>query len=624
VARLPNPGGDDGTWGGILNSFLQVAHDTDGSLLGSAISHAGGVTTVNGKSPSTGAVTLTATDIGALSATAAASGDLSGSFPGPTVAKINGITLSGTPSSGQVLTATSGTAANWQSASADQPWQFRPESYGAKGDGKIATDVSVNGTSTFTSATIAAGATTGQWVMINGGRGTTDTAAIGTITGISGNNVTISSPTLAINATASGLNAIWGTDDTTAINTTISAAKTYAEAHEYLADVLFGSKMYIVAGLTQSNDGTALFNTQILVPAPTNNNGRRLVLGLKGAGKVDHLQYWNTTIPQASGTCIISMQTAPNSLDPTYGVQSVIGTPTPQSGMLGSISPSFVNHKPVIENIMIVCPVYTNMTALDFTYSCGMYSDGCSVFAFAQPLEGNGVLLSNIWDGANGTIFGSKLGVGMRLPTGGNNADVYIPSFACEGINVGLNTPSEHVTCGNLKFIYVGVALQVAGTNTGHGLTIQHVTAEAYQGGIQYQSGGSNKAVIHIASWSTEDSATAYDIYDPGNSFFGEVHWFDTVDNRDPVINGATNLRVVNDSRGIGVWSGKPSVPSSGTAQQNTAWRDASVTITGGTVSGIAVDGTSTGLTSGTVFVPAGHTITVTYSAAPTWTWVLH
>lgn len=41
-------------------------------------------------------------------------------------------------------------------------------------------------------------------------------------------------------------------------------------------------------------------------------------------------------------------------------------------------------------------------------------------------------------------------------------------------------------------------------------------------------------------------------------------------------------------------------------------------TIGGGTVSAIAVNGTTTGLTSGTVFIPAGGTLTVTYTVLPT------
>jgi hypothetical protein len=32
MARLPYPGGDDGTWGAILNDFLAVEHNTDGTL----------------------------------------------------------------------------------------------------------------------------------------------------------------------------------------------------------------------------------------------------------------------------------------------------------------------------------------------------------------------------------------------------------------------------------------------------------------------------------------------------------------------------------------------------------------------------------------------------------------
>jgi hypothetical protein len=45
-----------------------------------------------------------------------------------------------------------------------------------------------------------------------------------------------------------------------------------------------------------------------------------------------------------------------------------------------------------------------------------------------------------------------------------------------------------------------------------------------------------------------------------------------------------------------------------------------SVTITGGTVTVIAVSGVVTGLTTGTFTVPAGGSVTVTYSVAPSFT----
>lgn len=44
TAQLPTPGGDAGTWGNILNEFLLVSHNSDGTLQGSAITEAGGLT----------------------------------------------------------------------------------------------------------------------------------------------------------------------------------------------------------------------------------------------------------------------------------------------------------------------------------------------------------------------------------------------------------------------------------------------------------------------------------------------------------------------------------------------------------------------------------------------------
>lgn len=57
-------------------------------------------------------------DTSRLASGAAAGGDLSGTLPSPTVARVNGVAVSGTPSSGQVITATSGSAATWSTPSA--------------------------------------------------------------------------------------------------------------------------------------------------------------------------------------------------------------------------------------------------------------------------------------------------------------------------------------------------------------------------------------------------------------------------------------------------------------------------------------------------------------------------
>lgn len=72
-ARLPVVGDDGGSWGTILNNYLLVSHNIDGTLQENALQQAGVVTSINGKTTTTGDVVLTASDVGAQgSATAPA------------------------------------------------------------------------------------------------------------------------------------------------------------------------------------------------------------------------------------------------------------------------------------------------------------------------------------------------------------------------------------------------------------------------------------------------------------------------------------------------------------------------------------------------------------------------
>ena len=71
----------------------------------------------------------------------------------------------------------------------------------------------------------------------------------------------------------------------------------------------------------------------------------------------------------------------------------------------------------------------------------------------------------------------------------------------------------------------------------------------------------------------------------------------------------------------VGHLANQPAVPATTVAYTNTSGVDCMVYVTGGTVTAIAVGGTATGLTAGGFHVPAGSTITLTYSVAPTWQW---
>ena len=116
-----------------------------------------------------------------------ASGDLSGTYPGPSVAKVNGVAVTGTPTTGQTIIATSGTAASWQTpvasgtAGGDLSGTY-PNPNVAKVNG-----ISVSGTPAYGQSITASNATTATWRIPPGQFASTGTLSGGVMTVNGGN-----------------------------------------------------------------------------------------------------------------------------------------------------------------------------------------------------------------------------------------------------------------------------------------------------------------------------------------------------------------------------------------------------------------------------------------------------
>ncbi|HSX06433.1 MAG TPA: hypothetical protein VLG92_01795 [Candidatus Saccharimonadia bacterium] len=258
--RLPTPGGDDGDWGNILNGFLSVAHNSDGTLTSGAVSGAGAVMSsslgqANGPASLNGSGRVPSGQLGSGSAGSSnflrgdstwaiptpvfgttsgtsmegnqtAGNDLSGTLPNPTVAKIHGVAVNGTPTTNQVLMATSSTAATWQTLSE----ALSPLSFGAKGDVQVSTTGTYGGGANGTLSDSNWGGslpapTVGQWVSAPAANPAH--ALVGHITAVNGTapniQATISGGAVATSAASGNLNYSYGTDDTTALQSWLDA-----------------------------------------------------------------------------------------------------------------------------------------------------------------------------------------------------------------------------------------------------------------------------------------------------------------------------------------------------------------------------------------------------------------
>lgn len=409
------------------------------------------------------------------------------------------------------------------------------------------------------------------------------------------------------------------TDDTASIRNAIAAAFNYAHAGNGYAEILFDPLTYLLssAPITGATFNGATFQGSAQLPIPAQaETAQHLVLAFVGTRDQTALYHWHQTTPQRAGTVLRSTYAAGATI-PATGEASVLGGPTPH--YMGDPPSTWSNVHVVIDGVSIEVP--TNPQICGFDFRC----------IGSANVKNAGVLALSAGTGAP-QIPDPNWAFGLAMPVAGNNDNCNVGWYSCEGLVYGLIV-YEHVQADSVRLINCFDGL-VCWSSSGfpHRNHVSYASIENCTACIVL-AGSFNKLDIDVADleWGTghivNDAAAT-----PGIGHLGLCANGATGDTLSAALStgatavnvggGALALDIENLDQRIGAVTA-PTVPASGTPLTNPFWRQAEVTVTGGTVTQIAVDGANRLVTSGTVTVPAGRTVTLTYSVAPTWSWTV-
>jgi hypothetical protein len=501
-------------------------------------------------------------------------------------------------------------------------WQFTPESYSAAGDGKLISDATIAGgaLSTLTSASAAfTSADTGKHILI-AGAGAAGAFLATTITYVNATTVTLGA---AASGAITSKGALYGTDDTAAIQSAINAANTYAQANTGFAEVVFSNKVYCVAGAAVIG-GSTQGNAQITLPI-VSTTGQKSTIALTGIGPTG-APHFTQTVPNLAGTVIAGMR-LDGTFDNTYSAASIIGGPFNTYGGSGG---NWTNLEIQVTGITFTMAWPAIYCGLDlYGVSTAVVNDmrvfplAAQVGAAPWPQVSSGGIPSN-----------QRAFFALRMPAVGNGGRADIGYLETYGMGYGL-VASEHTTFHTLQTggCYNGMAAASAltGTSACHGITGMYWDCENTNTPLKFNVGvagygGVQPIAVNVLQFDTESYA-ANRIVDCGGTngtatgqmFFNDNSPVGQYYSSALVANGS-GFRLIAANSQPGPVASPQAPPASTAAWLNGYYHDAEITlsVSGGTLSALSIDSTAQTVPASTTFyrftLPAGHSYTPTFT----------
>jgi len=402
------------------------------------------------------------------------------------------------------------------------------------------------------------------------------------------------------------------TDDTTSIRNAINAAVAAASSTgSNYAEVHFQAKTYLVNGALVQ--GGTTFGNAILPLPIVSMTAHTVTLCFKGAGEAAALPIWTQTVPQKTGTVLLTTVAGTNS--GTFGEACVLGGPNRVQGYGTGGSNIWNNMLVEIDGISISAPSDPHICGFDFDGTAQAIIKSASFYTADVP--GSVANPTTNWQ------------FGLRMPSTNNQSIAIIDRFSAEGCQMGV-VLSEHSVARNVYFIYCAIGIRCYTASwTPHYALIEYANVEFCQYGIEFNGGGTFK--IKCLMFDFERGTGTFQmvriISDPSNLGigylgFGENSFNVPLPRGSTLIVGGNQLQLEDFNLSTGAVTA-PTVPATATPIPG-FWRNQFVQVAGGTVSAVKVDGATVASATGwSGVVPSGRNIELDYTVAPTWIWTL-